>query len=145
MDSSIRMTFLCSAFSVICVFAPFFVDLFFFPRIGMYAASRDRRLEQLLAGEVLRGLLGHRPAGSPAAAALVLRDVDELALTAERARDDLELADLAERAGPGSGRVLLARGRRRRHAADRHERTRDDDGLGRRRAQRAGSDGGFPG
>ena len=38
-DSSIRMTFLCSARSVICVLAPFFVGFFFLPRIGMYARS----------------------------------------------------------------------------------------------------------
>jgi hypothetical protein len=34
-DSSMRMTFLCSAFSVICVLAPFLVGFFFLPRIGM--------------------------------------------------------------------------------------------------------------
>ena len=33
-DSSIRMTFLCSARSVTCVFAPFLVGFFFLPRTG---------------------------------------------------------------------------------------------------------------
>ena len=34
MDSSMRITFLCSARSVICVFGPFLVGFFFLPRIG---------------------------------------------------------------------------------------------------------------
>ena len=47
--SSIRMIFLCSAFSVICVFAPFLVGFFFLPRIGMYARSVIAACQQLLA------------------------------------------------------------------------------------------------
>ena len=72
---------------------------------GDVGAVGDGGLEQLLAGEALRCLLGDGPAGGAAAAlVLVLRDVDELALAAEGARDDLELAHLAERARPGRDR-----------------------------------------
>ena len=120
MDSSIRMTFLCSARSVICVFAPFFVGFFFLPRMGMYARSSiaawsSSLPERFFAASSETG----RPVVRPPRLFLSLRDVDELALAAERARDDLQLADLAERARTRRGRVGAARRRRRRDAPDR--------------------------
>ena len=62
------------------------------------------RVEQLLAGQPLGGLLGGAPRGPLVLGVLVAADVDELALASQRARHHLELADLAERARPGRGR-----------------------------------------
>ena len=68
MDSSMRMTFLCSAFSVICVFAPFFVDFFFLPRIGMYARAVIAACSSSLPERFFAASSETRPAGGPAAA-----------------------------------------------------------------------------